>query len=196
MFVLAFTVGGAVRPGYSPVRQAISALGVGPNAWIWNGAAVLTGLLLVCFAAGFLLRMRAVVGPGWRWLSATLLGLPGLGLATAAIFTAGGSTGLIHWLVGGNLLFLSPVLAFLVTGLALRRDDRWRPWGTYSLFASLATLLLVVVLFGVSNPRTPLGPTRVGGLAERLVMIEILAWYVVLGWQLFRLPRDLAGVQQ
>src|SRR5207302_5485489 len=51
------------------------------------------------------------------------------GLATAAVFTADRATGLVHWQVGGTLLFFSPIVAFLVAGLGLRRVDGWRGWG-------------------------------------------------------------------
>jgi len=34
LFVLLFTAAGLLRPGYSAVRQPVSDLGVGPNAWL------------------------------------------------------------------------------------------------------------------------------------------------------------------
>src|SRR6266436_5367625 len=53
LFVAAFTVGGIVRPGYSPIHQAVSDLGVGSNAWLLNVSLVLLGVLLIAFAMGF-----------------------------------------------------------------------------------------------------------------------------------------------
>jgi Protein of unknown function (DUF998) len=50
--VLAFTVAGMLRPGYSPIDQVISDLGIDEHAWIVNGSLVIVGLSLVRFAAG------------------------------------------------------------------------------------------------------------------------------------------------
>jgi hypothetical membrane protein len=54
LFVLAFTVTGMLRPGYSPVDQAISDVEIDEHAWIVNGCLVILGLSLVGFAISFL----------------------------------------------------------------------------------------------------------------------------------------------
>src|SRR5260370_9078034 len=53
LFVLVFTLAGFLRPGYSPLSQAVSVLGVGPNAWLQNANFVVFGLLLLTFSIGF-----------------------------------------------------------------------------------------------------------------------------------------------
>ena len=185
LFVGVFTIAGFLRSGYSPLHQAISDLGVGPNAWLLNASLIINGLLLMGFAVGFTLSMQAVLRQGWRWLIAVLFALHGLGLVVAGIFTEAPSTLTIHWLVGATLAFFGPVVAFLVVGLALRRDSRWRGWGIALLIASLLTLALIAVMFWVFTPGTPLASMRLGGLIERVVMIGIEVWYVALGWRLF-----------
>src|SRR6266702_4952688 len=81
-FLVLFTVLGLLRPDYSPVRQAISDLGVGPLDWVLNAGLIVTGALLVAFAFGFAQdAMYPVVNPGSRWLLGFLLQAPGLGLA-------------------------------------------------------------------------------------------------------------------
>lgn len=102
--------------------------GEGSGAWLSNGSGVLTAVLLIVFVVGFDLAMRQVLSAGWRRACTVLLILPPIGLAVAAIFTGG--SGPIHWLVGGTLLFFSPIVAFLVTGLALRSRRGWRRWGS------------------------------------------------------------------
>lgn len=184
-FVIVFTLAGFLRPGYSPLHQTISDLGVGSNGWLVDVCCVITGLLLIGFAAGFALSLRPVLHQGWRWPIAVLFALHGFGLAIAGIFTEAPSTVMIHWLVGANLGFFGPVVAFLVTGLALRRETRWRGWGIALLIASLLTLVVIAIMFWVFTPGTPLASLRLGGLMERVVLIEIEAWYVALGWQLF-----------
>jgi membrane-bound metal-dependent hydrolase YbcI (DUF457 family) len=57
-----------------------------------------------------------------------------------------------------------------------------------SLIASLVTLVLIATMFWVWTPGTPLASVRLGGLMERVLFIEILAWYVAFGWRLFARP--------
>jgi hypothetical membrane protein len=184
--VVAFTVAGILRPGYSPIRQAISDLGVGPNGWLMDSSAVINGLLLIAFAAGFSIGMRKTLSPVWCWSSAILLALPGCDFAIAGIFTEAPATLAIHWMVGANLLFIGPMIAFLVAGLALRRTAEWRNWGTALLIACAVTAVVIAVTFWSFAPDTTVMSTRVSGLMERLAVIEIEAWYAALGWQLFR----------
>src|SRR6266699_1788934 len=54
-FVLAYTVAGILRPGYSPIHQPISDLGVGSNGSLMDTIAVVHALLLMAFAVGFAL---------------------------------------------------------------------------------------------------------------------------------------------
>lgn len=179
-FVLVYTVAGILRPGYSPIHQQISDLGVGPNGSLLDAIAVLHGLLLIAFAVGFALSMRQVLTVGWRWYGAALLVLPGLTLVTAGIFTDAPSTVVIHSLAS-IVGLVSTMSAFIVIGLGLRRDSQWRGWGIYSLVTAGVTLVLVTVLFWAFKPGTPLAPAKVGGLIQRVVSVETLAWYVVFG---------------
>jgi hypothetical protein len=77
-------------------------------------------------------------------------------------------------------------LAAAATLLTLRGLDSLHAWGAYSLVAAGLTLLLVGVMLWAFNPATPIGPARLGGLIERVVSVETLAWYVAFGWLLFR----------
>ncbi len=92
----------------------------------------------------------------------------------------------MHWLVGANLAFLGPIVAFAVAGLSLVRIDGWRGWGRYSLVASLLTLGLVGVMFWTFAPGTSIAQAQLGWLMERVVVVEVLTWYTALGWWLIR----------
>ena len=184
-FVAAYTVAGALRPGYSPVHQAISDLGVGSHGQVMDGIAAIHALLLIGFAVGFAVLTRPLLSPGWRRLATALLVLRGLAGVTTASFTEAPATVAVHSLAT-IVALLSMLSAFLVVGVALRRDARLRRWGTDSLVFAVVMVLLVAVMFWLFNPNSPAAPTRLGGLAERLVSVETLAWYVVFGWRLFR----------
>jgi hypothetical membrane protein len=188
-FVLAYTVAGLLRPGYSPIHQAISDLGVGPNGSLLDTIAVLHALLLIAFAVGFALLMGRILTAGWWWSGVVLLVLRGLAQITTGLFTDAPATVRIHSLAT-IVALLSMMGAFLVIGLGLGRTSQWRGWGTYSLVAALVTLLLVAIEFWAFTPGTPLAPAQVGGLLERVLSVEMLAWYVVFGWRLFVLANS------
>jgi hypothetical membrane protein len=182
LFVVTFTVAGFLRPGYSPVYQAVSDLGVGDNGWILNASLVILGLLISGFAISFYRTVRPEAGPALRFVIALLIALVGVGFALAGIFP---ETTPMHWVLSAPLVFLGAPLAFFTSGLLLRDDRAWRGWAIYSLIASLATVVLIPILFYTFSPSTP-PSAQVGGLMERVVFIEILAWYVAFGWRLFR----------
>jgi hypothetical membrane protein len=186
-FVLTFTIAGLLRPGYSPIIQAISDLGVGDNGWIVNGSLVILGLLLVGFAISFYRSVRPEASAAFRLVCALLISIVGIGYAVAGIFP---ETTPIHWLVGATCVYVGAVLAFFLTGLLLRGDPAWRGWAVYSFIAGLATVVLVAITFYTFSPNTP-ATMRLGGLMERVLFIEILAWYVAFGWRLFRGSRPV-----
>lgn len=187
--VLVFTVAGVTRPGYSPVRQAISDLGTRHGGWLVDAVAVAMGLGLIGFAVSFTVLMRPVLSAGVRWFAAVCIALDGLGVVTAGVFTAAPATVALHT-VGSSLGVVTTVIAFAVVGIALRRKDSWRRWGVYSLTAAVVALALVAVEYAFLMPRSPLYGLPVGGAFERADFLWHYAWYVVFGWRLFReVPR-------
>ena len=81
-FVVSFLVQGAVRPGYDPLRHPVSSLSLGGGAaWVQSATFLITGLLVIAFAVGL---GRAGCG---RW-TPILIGLVGLGLMGAGVFTS------------------------------------------------------------------------------------------------------------
>lgn len=180
LYVAAFTLAGLIRPGYSQLHQAVSDLGVGSNPLLLNGPGVALGLLLTAFVIGFHQTLGEALGDPWQWICTILLALPGFGFAWASVFTEAPSTVALHWMVGMPLLAIGSVAGFFVTGLRLRRLAGWGGWGLYSMIAGVATLTMLGTMFS-------LWTTGMGGLLERLLFVELLAWYVVFGWRLFRL---------
>lgn len=188
LVVVAFTVAGFLRPGYLPIDQAISDLGIGPISWLLNVPLVLLGFLLVVMAIGFSQAMWPVMSQGWRWACGILLASTGLGCATAGIFP---ETNPIHWMVGQPLFAIGSVFGILLTGLQLLRDRRWHSYGVYSLLTSATALVLIVLMNLTLNPTSRWVALHVGGLAERVAFLNVLAWYVVIGWRLFRTRTDI-----
>lgn len=190
-FTLAWLVLGFISPGYtawgvhiapySPISQSISGLGLGVTGAYMNAAFVLNGVLTLLAALG-VSRGLPQLSRGARWTVLVALALPGLGSIMDGIFTLESFLG--H--TTGFALALSSIVGFPLIGRYLRGLSSWRPIGTWLLIAGPLTLGLAIAYFLTFSP-TPEGAlTGVAGLTERILVLEIQLWYVVLGWLTFR----------
>jgi Protein of unknown function (DUF998) len=199
LFTLSWFVLGFLSPGYtlwgtriapySPISQPVSGLGLGPTALYMNTAFVLSGLLLLAGVAGAfqgIQEMSAVA----RRTCAVLLALSPLGVVVDGFFTL--ETMMVHS-VGFLLAAGTPVLSFLVTGLLLRRAPHWRRFGNWLLLGSPLTLVLVVLFFASFNPTASGAGLGVAGLTQRVLILEVHAWFVALGWLAFGRSSSTAG---
>jgi hypothetical membrane protein len=191
LFVLAWLVLGLLRPGYSPLRQQISDLALGADGLFMGAAFVLSGLLLLAGVVGIFRAMRADVGTAARWICAVLLALSPLGGVVVGVFN---ETAVAGHVMGAMLAFQTPIVSFLVTGLVIRRSPHWRHIGNWLLLGSPLTLVLVVVFLQTAPPGAAFVGVGLGGLTERVMLIEIHAWYVALGWLAFRRASRSAGL--
>jgi hypothetical protein len=179
LFTLAWVVLGFLSPGYtawgvriapySPISQGISGLGLGITAPFMNAAFVFSGLLILVGVVGIFQGMREMSAFA-RWSCTVLLVLSPLGMAMDGIFTL--ESFMLH-MMGFLLGVASPVLSFVVIGLLLRRVPGFRRFGSWLLLGS---------------PLTTVAGTQTGvaGLTERILVVELHAWFVVMGWLAFR----------
>jgi hypothetical protein len=189
LLTAAWLVLGSVSPGYylwgvhvapySAVSQPISGLGLGPTGPYMNAAFVISGLLLVVGAYGVFERIPQM---RLRYVGASLLALPGIGSMLDGLFTF--QTFLWHFIGFG--LALTTVATFPLVGLLLRRVPGWRSAGTGLIVAGPLTAALVVLYFATFTPTVQGIQTGIAGLTERLLVLEIQAWYVALGWIAFK----------
>jgi len=192
LFTLAWVVLGFLSPGYtawgtriapySPISQGISGLGLGITAPFMNTAFVFSGLLILAGVVSIFQGIREM-GALARWSCTVLLALSPLGMAVDGIFTL---ESFLPHMVGFLLAAASPVLSFVVVGLLLRRIPRWRWLGSWLLLASPLTLVLLVLYFLTFSPTVAGTQTGVAGLTERILVVEVLAWFVAMGWLAFR----------
>jgi uncharacterized protein DUF998 len=196
LFTLAWLILGAISPGYtvagtwispySPVTQPISGLGLGTTARYMNPAFVVSGLLLLAGVVGVVRCLPSGGRPAARLASAMLLALAPLGLITVGTFTL--DTPAPH-LAGAMLVLGTPVVSFLVTGLYLRRLPGWHGLGTGLLVAAPLTLVLFVI-YNLSFSQSAVAAGHgVAGLTQRVLFVEILSWFVALGWRVVRRDR-------
>jgi Protein of unknown function (DUF998) len=181
---LVWIVLGFLRPGYSPISQQISALGIGPNGAFINAALMLDGLLCMVAIIAVFQSLKKELGTVARWTFTALLLLSPFGLLWIGIFTM--NTLALH-LVGAQLAFTTPIIALPIAGFVLRRVPNWRRLGTWMMVISGPLTLVLLIGFITSVPvseRVTGGGSY--GLWERALVSEIYAWYVAMGWRAFR----------
>lgn len=165
---------------YSALSQSISGLGIGATAPLMNTVFVLSGILTLIGLSGVagFLRGEPEDLP-YRTLF-VLLGLPALGAVTDGVFTL--RDDFMHSF--GFALALTSIAGFPFCGFVLRRSPGWRGFGTWLVGGGALTLVLTVALT-VTFKSTPRGAggAGLGGLTERVLVTQIMAWYVALGWR-------------
>jgi hypothetical membrane protein len=192
LFVLVFIIDGFLRPGYSPIQQMVSDLGIGQNAWILNTDLAVFGLLCMLYVIGFYQAMRKSIGGGMLKASTSLLLLAGAGIVNDGFFTESNPadpTATLHdalHSLGFLVAFSSLIIALFIIGLQLRKDRIWRGYAWYTMLTSLVTLLLIILPYAF-----PQYGVQFEGLNERMLLVEALAWQVVTGCRLLDLASPL-----
>jgi hypothetical protein len=180
---------GTLISPYSAITQPVSGLGLGATGPFMNAAFVVSGLLIVIgVAAAF--HSIADMSARARWTCSGLLAISGVGAVVDGIFTL--ESMLLHSL--GFLLAVTPIATFLVVGFQLRRVSGWRRFGTWLTLGSPLTLVLTALFLATFKPDAAGAGVGISGLLQRVLIVEIHAWYATLGWLAFRDPRPRAGV--
>lgn len=197
LFTLAWLVLGFLSPGYtiygtriapySPISQPVSGLGMGVTAPYMNAAFVLgAGLLTMIGVVGVFATLRAHGRRVHRAVCAGLLCLSPLGLGLCGIFTI--ETPLVH-LICFLLFVLTPFISFPVAAAFLRRVPGWRRFSTALLIAVPMTAAMLAWFFLSYDQAAITVGQGISGIPERLLLIELQAWFVALGWLGYRRAR-------
>lgn len=184
---------GLATPGYDPVTQLVSELGIPgtPYAPAMNSIGlIMTGILISVFA----LAVHSVLSGGWKGaLGAVLVAVAGISFVAMGIFhcdqgcipiTPGGS---LH-LVSGMIALVAGLGAALILSLVMIREREWNGYWQYSL--ATGVLLLVIL------PLFLLHPDK-AGLFQRILVGLIFLWMEVLAIRIRYisrvLPKDING---
>jgi hypothetical protein len=196
LFIGAFTVLGATRRDYDPMRQFVSLLSLSDDGWPMTLTFLASGILVIAAAIG----MRRVLhfGPGCRWIP-VLVGLTGAGLVVAGLFPADPIQGyppgaplvmpasasahaVIH-LLGALLIFVLLPAAGLVAARRFAVDDR-PAWAAYS--AASAIVMLVANAVTSASPGSPGMFPDVAGLLQRVSLVAGFIWLAAFSRSLLR----------
>lgn len=170
LFPLIYTVEGATRPGYDPLRETISSLSFGPTGWIQQLNFVLCGVSILAMALAWRKVLAGGVCATWYPI---LRVVEGLGLIAIGIFT----TDPLH------TAFMIVIVQAMTFGLLViaRRfwgNPGWRGWAVFSVACALLPMV-IMPFFGVAlNSHGVLG--GYAGLLERLATNADTIWSVAL----------------
>ena len=166
LFIVTFVVLGLVTPGYSLLRDTISALELNPFGMAQQANFFVFGVLICMFAVGLRREMQEGFGaaliPFFQFLG-------GLGVIGDALFIHDGP----H-LACDLVAFNSSLCVLFLFAWRFRRDRRWRGWSAYSILSAVAMMAL---LFGFGMANHMGGPA---GLLEKLATTVRGVWSVLL----------------
>ncbi len=166
LFIATFVGLGFVTPGYSLMRDTISALELNPFGMAQQANFFVFGVLICMFAVGLRREMQegfgAVLIPFFQFLG-------GLGVIGDALFIHDGP----H-LACDLVAFNSSLCVLFLFAWRFRRDPRWRGWTAYCILTAVAMMAL---LFGFGMANHLGGPA---GLLEKLATTLRAVWSVLL----------------
>jgi hypothetical protein len=186
LFTIVYLIEGATRPGYDAWRQAASALSLSDQGWMQITNFIVCGLLILGFAVGLRQTLRGGRGATWGPI---LLAAVGVGLIMAGIFVTdpalgyppGTPTGpalhstfhgIIHWVLGGLVVFGCLPASCFVFALRFASDTQWKGWAIYSVLTGIL-MVAFFVAFAIASVQD--GPA---GLFERISLSIGMAWMV------------------
>ena len=202
LFTGVATLQGAVRPGYDPWHQAVSALSLGPGGWVQQVNFVLFGALLLVTVPTLRRMMAGGIGARTYPVSIAVSGAalvvlgfvpqdpaPGYDPQNLAL-AAPTALGLLHIALAGVTVGAS-VTSLLVMAKRFAGDPHWHRWATYTRVVAVATIAFVVV-YGVWSTHA----TGLAGTFERLAILATPLWGVAFAHRLgkgvpFMIPPSL-----
>lgn len=196
LFVGTFSLAGARRPGYEPLRHPVSSLSLGPGGWVQAANFAATGMLYLAGAAGL---SRAPDSSGDGRLGPGIFAATGIGLLGAAAFRTdpvsgyprgtpdapveSTATGALHNIAAVPVFLGIPAGAF---AFARRfRGSGEAAWSLYS--AATGTAMLVAASLAGAGFGQARGLVDRAGAFQRVAIVTGFTWLTALSLRALRL---------
>ena len=176
-------VASSANPGYSLVRDSISSLALAKLGWVQTIGFLAIGLLVEIFTAGLLYNIRA---RRWFHLSITCLVIVGFGMLMLGAFRTDPvdapdtAEGVIHHIAATAVFWLFPI-ACLIIAPSVRNDPFWKNVYKYTIITGILGFILVIIVAILEDSASWFG------LAERLLVANMIIWVEVMAFKLFYL---------
>lgn len=128
--------------------------------------------------------MRTVLSAASRVIGTILLAIFSLVWITVGVFTAAPPTRTVHT-IASVVGEVAAIAALIVIGIGLRAAPAWRAWSIYTIVTAAVALVTLLLTF-ITSQRSLSASVRIGGLLERLLVVEILLWFMAFGVKLVR----------
>jgi hypothetical membrane protein len=185
LFWVMVIVESLIRPGYSPVNNFVSDLGVGSLAILQNINFMIFGILTIGLGLG--LHGSFPTPRGVSLKSGVLLVIIfGILIFFAGVFPENYGSGVLHTSVSA-FAFLSIIAAQLLIWKGLKGMDTviWGGYSTYSLISGLLSIIFLILLqVAISDF------AAYQGLAQRLFLAVPWIWVGVTGLILYSFLRN------
>lgn len=196
LVVGSFLLQDLTRPNFNPLFNWVSELSLSDQGWMMISTLIVSGLLMVGFAAGLRRALRGGKGALWGPI---LIAVCGIAMILAGVFVVDPNGayppgvpasrslhGALHD-IAGPLIFASLAAASFVLARRFVGDPAWRGWATYSIASgSLVIVFFIAASVLVALHFTGVYPGAPGGLMERLALLSGFAWIMRLALRLRR----------
>jgi len=159
----------AYSPWFNWFTNALSDLGVGEAALIFNSGLIVGGVLVTVFAVGMMVILRRQV---LGFLGASALILSSISLQAIGVFPE--SAGRIHFYVSISFFALLAI-SLLIIGVALLRESSQRYLGLYSILTVVVAIIAAWVI-----------PHEGVAIPEIIGVLAASVWNIVFGIKLFK----------
>ncbi|HTP54096.1 MAG TPA: DUF998 domain-containing protein [Thermoplasmata archaeon] len=187
LYVVLDVIAQLLPPHYSPIRQPESDLAVGPYGYVMTANFVVRGVLSLFFLVGLAKGTR--LGERSR-TGVALLGVWAVGAFVLAAFptdvppTPISGHEWVH-IVTALIVFACVAIGEILLSRQFDADPHVAPIRTPAIALSVLALLFAVGFF--------LGPSRIGGLLERLFLGLALGWMLFVAAYYLYCGRHLGG---
>ena len=196
IFVSVFAVEGALRPGYYPRSDYISALSLGARGFIQVINFIVFGVLFFAFARGVAARFKeekaSQAGP-------VLLTIIALGILFSGPFVMDPADtlpaqmslhGTVHGILGGIVFLLMPVSCYVFLS-RFRKDSKYQSFRWWTL--ALAIFITATDIFFTLTTKIPAARIIFHdwfGLIQRLVLIPFMVWVFLVATGFYLLGKE------
>ena len=176
-------VASSANPGYSLVRDSISSLALAELGWVQTIGFLAIGLLVEIFTAGLLYNVRA----SWGFHpSITCLVIVGFGMLLLGAFRTEpvgapeNTEGIIHNIAATTVFWLFPIVTLLIAP-SIKHDPFWKNVYKYTIITGVLGFTLVIMVVILEDTDSWFG------LAERLLVANMIIWVEVMAFKLLYL---------
>ncbi len=176
-------VASSANPGYSLVRDSISSLALTKLGWVQTIGFLAIGLLVEIFTAGLLYNIRTRRA---FHLSITCLVIVGFGMLLLGAFRTDPvgapdtAEGIIHHIAATAVFWLFPIASLLIAP-SIKNDPYWQNVYKYTIITGILGFILVIMVAILENTSSWFG------LAERLLVANMIIWVEVMAFKLLYL---------